>query len=123
MQILVIDDDRDIRDVLAMVLGAEGHDVRTAPDGVAGLDQLRAGLRPSLMLLDMMMPRLDGAGFLEEVRKDPAVARIPVVVLTGRPAARRTAIELGAAGYLTKPVELEALLSAVAEVERAAPSR
>jgi CheY-like chemotaxis protein len=113
MRILVIDDDLDIRDALAMVLAAEGHEVQTASDGVKALDQLRGGARPSLILLDMMMPCLDGAGFMKAVQGDPQTADIPVVILTGHPAARKEAAELGAAGFLAKPVELNELLSTV----------
>lgn len=113
MHILVIDDDRDIRDMLAMVLQVEGHEVDTAMDGVAALDSLRVRAHPSLILLDMMMPRLDGEGFLKEMRSDPNTSEIPVVILTGRTDDRRRADELGASGYLTKPVELVELLAAV----------
>jgi two-component system chemotaxis response regulator CheY len=119
MRILVIDDDGDIRAILGMVLAAEGHEVETAIDGAAGLDRLRESPRPSLILLDMMMPRLDGEGFLRAMRSDPLTADIPVVILTGHPTARRTAAELGAAGYLVKPVELVDLLSAVHQAGRA----
>lgn len=119
MRILVIDDDGDIRAILGMVLAAEGHEVETAIDGAVGLDRLRGGARPSLILLDMMMPRLDGEGFLRAMRGDPITADIPVVILTGHPGARKTAAELGAAGYLVKPVELLDLLSAVHQAERA----
>jgi CheY-like chemotaxis protein len=123
MHILIVDDDSDIRDILAMVLAAEGHEVGTAVDGVAALDQLRAGARPSLILLDMMMPRLDGEGFLRAMRSDPNTAGIPVVVLTGHPAARRIAAELGAAGCLAKPVELLELLRAIQGAERQPDAR
>jgi CheY-like chemotaxis protein len=117
MRILVIDDDSDIRDILGVVLEAEGHEVATAGDGVAGLDQLRAGARPSLIILDMMMPLLDGEGFLKGMRSDPNTADIPFIILTGHPAARRKAAELGAAGCLVKPVELLDLLRTIDEVD------
>lgn len=118
MHILVIDDDSDIRDILGMVLAAEGHAVETAADGVAGLDRLSAGARPSLILLDMMMPRLDGEGFIKAMRSNPCTADIPVLILTGHPAARKKAAALGAAGYLVKPVEMLELLSAIHKAER-----
>jgi CheY-like chemotaxis protein len=118
MHILVIDDDRDIRDVLSMVLASEGHEVTTAVDGAAGLDRLRVCARPSLILLDMMMPRLDGEGFLRAMRSDPNTADIPVVILTGHPAARQKAAELGA-GYLVKPVELVDLLDLLTAIQGA----
>jgi len=113
MRILVIDDDEDIRDLLAMILSAEGHEVAMAVDGVAGIDQLRVGGRPSLILLDMMMPRLDGEAFLKAMRSNPNTADIPVIILTGHPAARKKAADLGTAGCLVKPVELAELLRMV----------
>ena len=121
MRILVIDDDRDIRDILVIVLSAEGHEVDTAADGLAGLEQLRMGCRPSLILLDMMMPRLDGEGFLRAMRSDPNTADIPVAIVTGHPAARKKAAELGAVGCLVKPVELTELLNAIHQAEHRAP--
>ncbi len=117
MRILVIDDDYDIRDILGLVLEAEGHVVATAGDGLAGLDQLRAGARPSLILLDMMMPRHDGEGFPPGMRSDPNTAGIPFIIITGHPAARQKAAELGAAGCLVKPIELPALLKAVNAID------
>ncbi len=113
MRILIVDDDADIRAILALVLDADGHEVETASDGAAALVRLRCDPPPSLILLDMMMPQLDGEDLLRELRRDPGTARIPVVILTGHPAARRKASELGAAGCLVKPVELQELLSAV----------
>jgi CheY-like chemotaxis protein len=118
MNILIIDDDKDIRDTLELVLEAEGHAVETAFDGVAGLEHLRAGRRPSLILLDMMMPRLDGEGFMRALRSDPNTADIPVVIVTGHPTARKKAEELGAAGCLVKPVELFDLESMIHRIER-----
>jgi CheY-like chemotaxis protein len=119
MRILVIDDDSDIREIVSFVLATEGHEVCGAADGVAGLSQLRSGGRPSLILLDLMMPRLDGEGFLKALRSDPSLADIPVVILTAHPGARSKAAELGAAGCLLKPVELEDLIATVARAHRA----
>lgn len=120
MRILVIEDDYDIRDMLGIVLEAEGHVVATAGDGIAGLDQLRDATRPSLILLDMMMPRLDGEGFLKGMRSDPNTASIPFIILTGHPAARKKAAELGAAGCLVKPIELLDLLKTVNAIDGSA---
>ena len=117
MRILVIDDDSDIRDILGVALEAEGHVVATAGDGVAGLHQLRAGARPSLVILDMMMPLLDGEGFLKGMRSDPNTADVPFIILSGHPAARRKAAEPGAADCLVKPVELINLLRAIDRVD------
>ncbi len=113
MRILVVDDDRDIREVLALILASEGHEVDTAGNGESGLAHLRRGARPSLILLDMMMPKLDGEGFLRAMRSDPNLADIPVVILTGHPAARTKAAELGTAGALVKPVDLTDLLRTI----------
>lgn len=117
MHILVIDDDSDIRTILGLALAAEGHEVTEAADGVAGLDRLGSGARPSVILLDMMMPRLDGEGFLKGMRSNANTADIPFIIVTGHPAARRKAAELGAAGFLVKPVELFDLLKKIHEVD------
>jgi CheY-like chemotaxis protein len=116
MRILIIDDDDDIRGILDLVLGAQGYEVVTAADGLAGLEQLRVGGRPSLILLDMMMPRLDGEGFLRAMRSNPHTADIPVIIVTGHPAAHEKAAQLGTAGCLVKPVELAELLSTIARL-------
>jgi len=118
MQILVIDDDNDTREIISVVLSAEGHEVRGARDGLMALAELQRGGRPSLILLDMMMPRLDGEGFMKALRSDPSLADIPVVILTAHPAARKKAAELGAAGCLLKPVELVDLVDLITSVER-----
>jgi CheY-like chemotaxis protein len=118
MQILVVDDDKDLREIISDVLAAEGHEVRVAADGIAALAELRNG-RPSLILLDMMMPRLDGEGFMRSLRTDPSLADVPVVILTAHPRAREKAAALGAAGCLLKPVELTELLATVEHARQA----
>jgi DNA-binding response OmpR family regulator len=113
MHILVIDDDEDIRAVLEVVLEAQGCRVETAVDGIDALERLRAGSRPSVILLDMMMPRLDGEGLMRAMQDDPRLAGIPVVVMSGHRAARDKAAGLEAAAWLVKPVDLEQLLATV----------
>lgn len=110
MSILIVDDDEDIRDLLSLILRLEGHEVQLAVDGVDALARLSTH-RPSVILLDMMMPRLDGEGFLKELRNNPQLADIPVVLISGHQAARQKAVELGVAGCLVKPIELTDLLS------------
>ena len=111
--VLVVDDDRDIRDVLTDALEAEGYRVVTAADGIEALDWLRQNVaRPCIILLDLMMPRMDGIQFRTEVMNDPALSRIPVVVL-GRPQRHRDGQVAQLRGSLRKPVPLEALLAAV----------
>lgn len=117
MKILVVDDDEDIRGILGMILRARGHEIDEAEDGVAALEKLRGGERPGMMILDMMMPRLDGEGVVKALRNEPRLADLPVVVLSGHHSAREQAERLGAAGCLVKPIELTDLLGTVARVE------
>jgi CheY-like chemotaxis protein len=82
-KILVVDDDRDIREVLSETLADAGHDVVTATNGQEALEVLReGGPAPCLVLLDLMMPVMDGYVFLERRKQDPALAAIPVAVIT-----------------------------------------
>ncbi len=110
--VLVVDDDPDIRDTLREILEAEGHAVITAPHGRAALSVLRKGLRPSLILLDLMMPGMSGWELLALLREDPALADLPVAVLS---AAGGRAGPPGATHFLRKPIELDALLDLVSD--------
>ena len=123
MRILVADDDEDIRAVLDIVLGEAGFEVETAADGVEALDRLRReGTPPGLVLVDLMMPRLDGEDFVKRMRADPALSRVPIVVMSGHHEARRRAAELGATECLVKPVELDALMAMVHRYAAVAPA-
>jgi CheY-like chemotaxis protein len=107
-ELLLIEDDDDLREDLAAILGHHGFTVRTAPDGRAALDLLRASAtRPSVILLDLMMPTMDGWAFRKAQLADPALADIPVVVLTGVP---EQAHDLDAQHVFRKPVKVPALL-------------
>lgn len=119
MSVLVVDDDEDIRDLLSLILCLEGYEVQGAVDGVDALESLRSS-RPSVILLDMMMPRLDGEGFLKAMRNNPQTADIPVVITSGHQAARQKAAELGVAGCLVKPIELTDLLRVLNDLGAAA---
>jgi two-component system response regulator MprA len=112
-RILVVDDDPDIVDVLSLILESRGYRVITARDGQKALEVLRGTDRPQLVLMDLMMPGMDGWQFFAEHRADPEVARIPVVLLTGNAQGLAELEGLGAAGYLRKPVELQTLLETV----------
>jgi len=84
-EILIVEDDRDTRELLQRTLEREGWKVYTAADGVDAIDYLERGNAiPDLILLDLMMPRLDGFGVLETIRKNPLWAQIPVVILTAK---------------------------------------
>ncbi len=112
--VLIVDDDPDIREILTMTLEAHGYDVVAATDGADALAKLRgaASPRPCLILLDLMMPGMNGIQFHAEQMHDPALAEIPVVVLSGdfRAAERVTGMGLD---MLMKPVPLDALLTTV----------
>jgi signal transduction histidine kinase/CheY-like chemotaxis protein len=105
--VLVIDDDATARELIADHLKAEGFSVVTAAGGVEGL-KLAKELRPTAITLDVMMPDLDGWSVLAALRRDPELADIPVIMITIVDEHRR-GIALGAAGYLTKPIDRERL--------------
>jgi CheY-like chemotaxis protein len=108
--ILVVDDDPDTRDSLAEILGDEGYRVTGAQNGRDALKYLEVQKPPSLILLDMTMPDMDGWRFRLEQQKNPALALIPVVILSARQDIREAALTIGAADYLRKPVRIDSLL-------------
>ena len=115
-RVLVVEDDPSVRGLLHTLLCAEGYDVSTASDGLAGLVKA-AAVRPSLILLDLMMPDLGGVRVLEEVRDDPDLAETPVVVVTGKVDAVPGMRELlGDERVFVKPFAVADLLSRVAEI-------
>jgi CheY-like chemotaxis protein len=109
--ILVVDDERDICDVMAEALTLDGHRVLTASNGQMALEQARKD-RPDLIVLDLMMPVMSGWEFLEAQREDPALASVPVIVGTAFP---ETQVD-GAAVILQKPFDVDTLLAAVARL-------
>lgn len=113
VSILIIEDDEGVRGSLRGVLEEEGYSVEVAGDGAEGLRRLEAEPPPSLILLDLMMPGMDGEEFRTRQLTDPRTANIPVIVVSARPDARQTARRLGAADYLQKPMSFEALLHVV----------
>jgi CheY-like chemotaxis protein len=118
-EVLVVDDDDDIRETIAMVLDASGYATIPAFDGVDALEQLRKEeSHPSLILLDLRMPRLSGEEVMQELMGTPALAGIPVVVMSGDREARETALAMGAVSCLTKPIEIDDLESVVSSYAR-----
>jgi adenylate cyclase len=105
--VLVIDDDATARELISDHLKAEGFSVVTAVGGLEGL-KFAKELRPTAITLDVMMPDLDGWSVLAALRQDPELAEIPVIMITIVDEHRR-GIALGAAGYLTKPIDRERL--------------
>jgi chemosensory pili system protein ChpA (sensor histidine kinase/response regulator) len=112
-RILVVDDDDDIREVMQDLLASEGFNVEAAKDGLDALDKLERNGQPPLILLDMMMPNMDGEAFLKVLRGKPDMADAPVVVISGNAAVREKANSLHAAACLVKPFELDELLGVV----------
>ncbi len=115
--VLLVEDDRDIRESIQDALESFEYEVVAAHDGIEALERLRGGhALPRLILLDMMMPRMNGAQFRAELLKHEAWAAIPVVVLTADSSARRNVEALRVAAFLQKPVSLEDLLDIVAHL-------
>jgi signal transduction histidine kinase/DNA-binding response OmpR family regulator len=111
--ILVIDDDQNSRELLQRTLEADGHAVVTASGGEEGLDLARQ-LQPALITLDVMMPGLDGWAVLKELKSDPALQQIPVMMVTIE-GDNELGYTLGAVEHLTKPVDRETLLQLVSQ--------
>jgi DNA-binding response OmpR family regulator len=119
--IMIVDDDPDIRELMKIFLEADGYRVDLAADGSDALEQLHAGAHPALILLDLMMPGMDGEQFMKEIR-GTRFAKIPIVVISGHSAVRRKTREFEAASFLMKPVEFNELLKTVRRFVRARPS-
>ena len=118
---LVVDDDADIREVLAEQLATHGFEVLMAGNGLAALLQVKRQ-RPAVVVLDVMMPRLGGLEALKRIRAFHPEAKVVVVSGSLDDEVRRQALALGAAGVLEKPVSLTDILAALGETERPAPT-
>ena len=103
-KILVVDDEPDIVELVAFNLRAEGYDVLTARDGLQALNLAREAL-PDLIVLDLMLPEMDGLAVCEILRRLPSTAPIPVIMLTAwsNKLSRAIGLETGASDYVTKP--------------------
>jgi len=102
--ILVVEDDSTLRNAMGDLLDEEGMSETRAENGQVGLDLLRAGARPCLVLLDLQMPLVDGWTFRRRQLEDPRIAGIPVVVMTGQPGKAQEAKRLGIALTMSKPI-------------------
>ena len=121
LKVLYVDDEPDIREVGSMALELDGSmEVSSAASGPEALSMLEGGLRPDVILLDVMMPGMDGPAVLAELKKRPELAQIPVIFITARAQAHELARfeTLGAIGVITKPfdpmtlsIELRAVLA------------
>ena len=116
MKVLVVEDDPDIRELLTLYFAAKGHEVETANDGQEALAQLQR-VQPDLILLDVVLPKLDGWGVLTAVR---AQSRIPVILLTSLDDTEDVikGLSLGADDYLCKPFEIRELEARIQSIIR-----
>jgi DNA-binding response OmpR family regulator len=114
-RILVVDDDALIRATLATALGDEGYAVRVAPDGRTALSSI-GNWRPDLIVLDLMMPVMNGVEFRAAQRSAADTAQIPVIILSAAHEVQSRAASLDPAAVFTKPFDLGALLDAIASV-------
>jgi len=112
--IVICDDEDSLRELIRAILNGEYRFVEAA-DGHEGLDLIRR-LKPDLVLADVMMPRLGGLELLAEVRRDPALGALPVVVVTAFAGQRAAAMEAGADGFLAKPFDPDELMATVEEL-------
>jgi CheY-like chemotaxis protein len=114
-QALVVEDDEDIRDLLSTLLTVLGFEVREASNGQVGLETLRTGWKPDLIVLDLMMPVMNGWAFRAEQRKIDGLREVPVIVLSARRPPYREADDTSfeVAEILPKPFDLDYFLAAV----------
>jgi two-component system chemotaxis response regulator CheY len=115
--ILTVDDSRTMRDMLMIALSGAGYTVVQAEDGVHGLEVLE-GTTPDVIITDINMPRMDGFGFIENVRRDKRHRAVPILVLTTEsdPAKKDRARAAGATGWIVKPFDPVKLNDAVRRV-------
>ena len=113
-RILVVDDDPDMRDLLTFTLKKAGYAVGTAVDGVDALKKA-CSISPDLILLDLMMPELDGFAVCEILRDDPSTASVPIIMLTAASGelSRFAGLDAGADEYVTKPFSPKHLIGRI----------
>ncbi len=116
-KILVVEDDIDLVELLSFNLKKAGFSIGTASHGIEALKKARS-LLPDLILLDLMLPELDGFAVCETLRRDPAIASVPIIMLTamGSEFARLGGLESGADDFITKPFSSRQLLARIEEL-------
>jgi len=114
-RVLVVDDDEELLGLLQTALESDGCEVLTAPDGKSGLECARAS-DPHVIMLDLMMPVLDGWGFRVEQLGDPRISGIPVVVTTAAPDKQARSDALRAQAFCRKPLDLDLLARLVRDI-------
>jgi len=115
MHVLIVEDNPDLSEMLAMMCRLEGHHVHLASNGRQALDQLGAGLAPDVILLDLWMPGMDGWEFRRAQQQRPELARVPVIVVSSVTDAARIA-EIAPRAVFAKPVDFDALFRTIEEI-------
>lgn len=113
-RILVVEDDTSIRELLVELLESEGYTVASAINGLEGLKFLQSEGNPDLILIDLMMPVMDGYSFRTEQLKNPTWSKIPTVVMSAEANAKEKMKNFNITAFLSKPVELDTILKTVA---------
>jgi two-component system chemotaxis response regulator CheY len=117
-EILVVEDDEVIRSSIIEVLKSEGFVATGVPNGLEALEYLKSCVtKPYLILLDIMMPVMDGWTFRDKQQKDESIKEIPVVVITADGNAKDKAFKMNAQGWVKKPIDIDALLETVARFQ------
>jgi CheY-like chemotaxis protein len=114
--VLIVEDNPDVRDSLAMVLTVEGYEVSSAENGQEALDQLRSHPLPDVILLDLMMPVMDGWEFRKQQRQDPLLAQIPVVVMSAYVSQQEVTEQSLGTAFLGKPINVDRLRNTIEQL-------
>ncbi len=116
-KVLVVDDEKDILDIVKELLKVEGYIVETAIDGEEGLNKVKE-FNPDVIVADVMMPRMDGYEFVKKLREDQKYSSIPVIFLTAKDQLtdRYKGLSLGVAAYIVKLLDLDELKESIKEV-------
>lgn len=115
-KVLIVEDNVLQREGLARLLVREGFNVAVAANGQEALNQLHGGLTPDLILLDMLLPVVDGWQVLDRLVEEQIVSRIPIIIATGTVLSREWALDHGCVGFVRKPIEMESLLQEIQRV-------
>jgi CheY-like chemotaxis protein len=111
--VLIVEDDADLREMMAQLLTLEGYQIETVANGREALRYLNEAPRPDVILLDLMMPIMDGWEFRRRQQDDPVLADVPVIVLTALDQALARAADLDGVDFLKKPLDFDRLLELV----------
>jgi CheY-like chemotaxis protein len=118
--VLVVDDDPDILEIVTVVLDLYDVPAVTASDGIEALAAMRGSGELGLVLLDLMMPRMNGVDVLAAMKRDPRLATMPVIVISGNYHTEQEVLAMGADEYLVKPIDVDVLIHAVSRFVRVA---